>query len=277
VRHWRAYSLSSDPARSDRCISVTVKHVQEGQVSPYLVRKASPGTIVYLGGVEGTFRLPDPAPERMLMITGGSGVTPIMAMLRRLEHEGHMPDTVLVHSAPTGTDVIFGRELRALTQRFPAFRLHEQHTRTRGRFTPDQLDALVPDWRERETFLCGPAGMLEAVTDHFEQAGIPERLHQESFQPVIGGGQFQGDGGTITLTKSGIEAESDGSTPILAAAEAAGAEMPFGCRMGICHTCVGRLRSGNVRDLRTGEVHELAGQFVRTCINAPEGPIELEL
>jgi ferredoxin len=77
--------------------------------------------------------------------------------------------------------------------------------------------------------------------------------------------------------KSDIEAESDGGTPILVAGEEAGAALPFGCRMGICHTCVGRLCSGKVRDLRTGEVSGSQGEMVRTCVNAPEGAVEIEL
>ena len=99
----------------------------------------------------------------------------------------------------------------------------------------------------------------------------------ERFQPVIGGDAAGGDGGVISFLASGEEAHADGGTPILVAGEQAGAALPFGCRMGICHTCVGRLCSGRVRDLRTGKVSGTEGEMVRTCINAPEGPIEIEL
>src|SRR3954463_6488271 len=85
VHHWRAYSLTSDPDREDGCISITPKLVEEGKVTPFLLRRAQPGTIVRLGGVEGTFVLPDPVPERLLFISAGSGVTPIMSMLRHLD------------------------------------------------------------------------------------------------------------------------------------------------------------------------------------------------
>src|SRR5438477_465843 len=84
VHHWRAYSLTSDPGRPDGCISITPKLVDSGTVSPYFVRHARPGQVVRLGGVEGTFVLPDPLPERMLFLSAGSGITPIMAMLRDL-------------------------------------------------------------------------------------------------------------------------------------------------------------------------------------------------
>src|SRR3954468_13604391 len=76
VHHWRAYSLTSDPDREDGCISITPKLVEEGAVSPFLVRGVKPGEIVKLSDVEGQFTLPDPVPEKLLFISAGSGVTP---------------------------------------------------------------------------------------------------------------------------------------------------------------------------------------------------------
>jgi ferredoxin len=185
---------------------------------------------------------------------------------------------VLLHSARGPHDVIFGDELRAYAHRHDGFRLHEQDTSKDGRLKPEHLDELVPDWREREAFVCGPAEMLDAFIEHYEQADLRDHLHLERFQPAAGMGEGErGEGGTITFCRSGTEATSDGDQPILVAGEEAGLELPFGCRMGICHTCVGRLCSGKIRDLRTGEVQEAEGEIVRTCIHAPEGPIEIDL
>ena len=114
VRHWRAYSLTSDPYREDGLISITPKRVDEGKVSPYLVGRAKPGTIVSLSKIEGEFVLPDPHPPKFLFISAGSGVTPIMSMLRHLDHAGEMTDVVVLHSAREADEVIFGDELRGL-------------------------------------------------------------------------------------------------------------------------------------------------------------------
>src|SRR5436305_6242094 len=127
VRHWRAYSLTSDPDRPDGCISITPKLVEAGVVSPYLVRHGRPGAIVSLGGVEGDFVLPDPLPEKLLFISAGSGITPIMSMLRSLCRANALNDAVLLHSAREPEEVIFGGELRHIDQCFPGFKLHEQH------------------------------------------------------------------------------------------------------------------------------------------------------
>jgi ferredoxin-NADP reductase len=278
IHHWRAYSLTSDPGRPDGCISITPKLVDSGKVSPYLVRGVRSGEIVRLGGVEGSFVLPDPLPEKFLFISAGSGITPIMSMLRDLARRKALDDVVLLHSARTSDDVIFGKELRKLAGEHSGFRLHQQLTSEMGRIGPETLDALCSDWREREAFLSGPAAMLDAMDERWERDGDCDLLHMERFQPIIGSETTEhGGGGTIRFTESGVEAVSDGSQPILVAGEEAGAILPFGCRMGICHTCVGRLCSGQIRDLRTGKVSGTQDEIVRTCINAPEGPIEIVL
>jgi ferredoxin-NADP reductase len=277
VHHWRAYSLTSEPGRPDGCISITPKLVDSGKVSPYLVRQARPGDLVRLGGVEGTFLLPEPVPGRLLFLSAGSGITPIMSMLRGLGREGGLRDAVHIHSARTAGDVIFADRLRELGEAHAGYRLQLRLTGEQGRVAPADLERLCPDWRERHAFLSGPAAMLDAMSAHWQREGVAERLSMERFQPVIGGDPGGGEGGSVRFAKSGVEAECDGATPILAGGEQAGAVLPFGCRMGICHTCVGRLCTGRVRDLRTGEVHGSEGEMVRTCVNAPEGTIEIAL
>jgi ferredoxin-NADP reductase len=278
VRHWRAYSLTSDPWREDGLISITVKNVDEGKVSPYLVRRGRPGSIVGLGGVEGDFVLPEDPPQKLLFISAGSGITPIMSMLRHLDHAGQMRDVVLLHSARHTDDVIFGQELRGLAKRHDGFTLHEQLTRDNGRMGPADLDQLCPDWTTREAYISGPGDMLDAFTEHWDQHSDCEQLHMERFQPKLGLGENgEGEGGEIKFLQSDCQAESDGKIPILVAGEDAGLDLPYGCREGICHTCVGELRSGRVRDLRNGEVYGQDGEMIRTCISAPEGPVEIDL
>jgi ferredoxin-NADP reductase len=278
VHHWRAYSLTSAPGRPDGCISITPKLVPGGKVSPYLFSRVRPGTIVRLGGVEGTFVLPDPLPERLLFISAGSGITPIISMLRSIAARNRLADVVHVHSSRTEPAVMFAQELAALRARHAGYQLQLRITGEQGRLTAAGLDQVCPDWRERETFVCGPGGLLDAIGERFKRDGEEDRLHVEHFQPDarVGDGE-RGAGGTVHLSKSGVEAHSDGEQPILLAGERAGAELPFGCRMGICHSCVGRLRSGQVRDLRTGRVHGQPGEMLRTCVNAPEGRVEIDL
>ncbi|MDQ3729372.1 MAG: ferredoxin reductase [Actinomycetota bacterium] len=278
VHHWRAYSLTSDPDRHDGWISITPKLVDEGVVSPHFTGRARPGDIVRLGGVEGTFTLPDPLPEKMLFISAGSGITPIMSMLRSLDHQDEIKDVHHIHSARKEDGIIFGDTLSEIEKRHDGFELHTQVTGSDGRIGPQDLDDLCPDWRERSVFLSGPGEMIDAFEDHFESDpdADPDLLHLERFQPKIGTAGEDGKGGTVTFCKSDTETECEGSQPILVAGEEAGLELPFGCRMGICHTCVGKLKSGEVRDLRNGELTG-SGGTVRTCVNTAEGNVEIEL
>ena len=277
IRHWRAYSLTSDPKHPGGLVSITVKHTPGGRMSPVFNQFVRAGQRVFLGDIEGEFTLPDPLPDQILMISAGSGITPIFAMLRELERRGHLDDVVHIHSARTAEEVIFGERLRELAEHHPKYRLVEIHTADHPRFTPQALDELCPDWKDRATFLSGPRELIDSVEEHFEASSLTDVLNTERFQPVIGNGGGDGAGGTVHFRVSECDAECDAGVSILVGGEEAGAKLKFGCRMGICHTCVGRLQDGAVRDIRTGAVTEASGQMIRVCINAPEGHVEVDL
>ncbi len=277
IRHWRAYSITSDPDHPEGVVSVTVKLTEGGKMSPVFVQQVQPGQQVFLGEIEGEFTLPEPYPKKTLFVSAGSGITPIMSMLRELDRRNALDDAVHIHSARDEDDVIFGRMLRRLAKRRDGYQFIEVHTSNVPRFTPKDLDKHCSDWAERETFLSGPREMIDAVEEHYEKKECADRLHTERFQPVIGNGGGDGDGGSVHFRVSDCEAKCDTGVSILVGGEEAGATLPFGCRMGICHTCVGRLQDGAVRDLRTGSVEQASGQMVRTCINAPEGHVEIDL
>jgi stearoyl-CoA 9-desaturase NADPH oxidoreductase len=281
VRQWRAYSLTHGP-RADGHISVTVKAVPDGKVSNHLVRAARPGTLVHLEQAAGEFVLP-PDGGKLLFVTAGSGITPVIGMLRNLfpaTDEGvlHPPrsaghDIIVVHVAPTEPDSIFLSDLKALDAD-GAIRLVARYDDVHGVLDVDRLTELVPDLHLRRTFACGPAGLLGALERHHEAAGL--ELFTEQFRTAR---IEAGDGGSVSFTNSGTTFEVDGATPILDAAEGAGVLMPSGCRMGICYGCVLPLREGAVRDLRNGEVTTAApgdGVLVQTCINAAAGACHLD-
>ncbi len=274
-RHWRAYSLSSDAARPDGQVTITVKRTPDGVVSRFLHSTQATGAIVTLGEVEGEFTLREPPPEKLLFLTAGSGITPVMSMLRALDRRHAVPDVVHLHSARTSPEAIFAEDLAGLAGRHGSYRITQRMTSEEGRVEPESLDEVCPDWRERETYACGPGGMLEALRERFDADGLANRLHVESFEHLVLGAAT-GRGGTIEFARTGVAADCDGITPILLAGEEAGAKLPYGCRMGICHTCVGELKHGSVRDLRTGELTH-AGTEIRTCINCPDGPVTIEL
>ena len=273
VRQWRAYSITSVLDRADGRFTITVKAIPDGKVSNHLVHRVQPGTIIQLDQATGEFCLPEQVPAKALFITAGSGITPVMGILRN--HADQLTDTVLVHSSPTAEDVVFGDELRQMAAE-GRIRLIEQHTDTAGMLDARSIAELVPDLHERATWACGPVGMLEALEEHWESIGAAERLYTERFRPRV---LVTGEGGTITFTRNATTIEADGATPILDAAEEAGVLMPSGCRMGICFGCVLPLREGAVRDLRNGEVTTAApgdGVLIQTCISAAAGACDID-
>jgi stearoyl-CoA 9-desaturase NADPH oxidoreductase len=272
---WRSYSVSSPPRRRGRTISITVRAMPEGKLSAHLVNGLAPGTIVRLALPEGDFVLPDPPPAKLLFLVGGSGVTPVMSMLRTLDRRGTMPDVVMHYSSPTPERMIFRDELTRLAERHDGLTLHQLHTDRDGLLDFGSLDQVCPDWRERETWACGPGPMLDAAQAHYERHGVPDQLHLERFSLELGGDG--GEGGTITFRNSNKKIDVDGATTILEAGEQAGVGMPYGCRMGICHTCTLTLVSGTIRDLRSGDELGQPNEPVQTCITAAVGDCTLDI
>jgi stearoyl-CoA 9-desaturase NADPH oxidoreductase len=273
VRQWRTYSITS-PTDDTETIAITVKTAPGGVVSNYLVHQAKVGTLVHLDQAAGEFTLPSRNPDKVLFVTAGSGITPVMGMLRT--YAGRLGDVVLVHSAPTGDDVVFGAEIRALAQT-GELRLIERHTGSQSRVTGELLDELVPDWAERQAWACGPADLLDHLESHYADRGVGDQLNTERFTaPIVP----TGEGGPLTFTRTGVEVETDSTTTLLAAGEKAGVLMPSGCRMGVCFGCVVPLRNGAVRDIRNGNITTGApgdGVLIQTCISTVAGTCEIDI
>lgn len=286
VRQWRAYSLTHGP-RADKNISITVKAVPDGMVSHHLVRDTAPGTLVHLEQATGDFVLPPSVSEagegKLLFVTAGSGVTPVIGMLRNLfpvtdsgvvrPPRSSGLDITVVHVAPSEPDSIFLDNLKELAA-VGVINLIARYDDAHGVLDVADLADLVPDLAERTTYACGPAGLLDALQAHHDAAGL--ELFTEQFRVAL---IEAGEGGTVTFTGNDTEVEADGATPILDAAESAGVLMPSGCRMGVCFGCVLPLRQGVVRDLRSGDLTTASpgdGVNIQTCISAAAGPCEID-
>ncbi len=288
----RCYSISSSEHRADGRFTITVKRDPSGLVSPYLVDEIGRGAVVTISAPMGEFVLPQQRPERILLVSGGSGITPVLSMLRTLVDEGAATDVTFLHYARTVSDLAFIDELWELHSRFGNVRVVVVLTgetaasiplggpELHGHLDASHLDALHADVSDLPVFVCGPLGLLDAATDLWDEAGLADQLHLERFQPVARVvTAADAIGGTITLTGADRKIVDDGRT-ILEQAEAAGLSPQSGCRMGICHTCIKPLATGQVRDVRDGRLSDVAQpgcdpQDVQLCVSVPVGDVTL--
>jgi ferredoxin-NADP reductase len=229
--------------------------------------------VVGLAGVGGDFVLPAQRPRRILFVSGGSGITPVMAMLRTLIAEGHPQvsgaEIAFLHYARTPAEACYRDELAGL----PGVRVLYGYTRADsgdlvGRFGADHLAAAMPS--ADAVFVCGPATLVDGVREHCEN------VFTESFVPPVIETPANPSGGRITFADSGVDVVDDGRS-LLEQAESAGLTPENGCRMGICHTCTRRKTVGTVRNLVTGAVFTGADEDVQICVSVPVGDVEMSL
>jgi ferredoxin-NADP reductase len=241
-------------------------------VSRFLVERAQPGTMVHLSQAEGDFVLPDHVPEHVVMISGGSGITPLMSMLRSLQRRTHRGRITFVHYAQSPEHQIFADELDTIRRSGHGVDVHLLHPELGDpALSPAWLERLVPGYREVPTWACGPAPLMEAVQGAYEGA---DSLHVEYSKPPR---TATGDtGGQVEFTRSGRAGANSGAS-LLEQAEALGLTPEHGCRMGICFSCTSRKTEGTVRNVLTGEQSSLPDEDIRICVSAPVGDCAVDL
>ena len=237
--------------------------------------------VLGLEQADGDFQLPDRRPQRTLLISGGSGITPVISMLRTLCAEGHRGPVTFLHFAPDPERAVYRDELERISAAHPNVRLVRSYTRAPGageadgHFDPALLAEFEPDHAQAETFACGPPALMDSVRELWAAGGIESRLHVESFVPptLVPSGVPEG---SIHFAGSDLRRDNTGAS-LLEQAEAAGLTPETGCRMGICHTCTCRKTAGVTRNLSTGELSSGENEEIQICVSAPVGDVVVEL
>jgi ferredoxin-NADP reductase len=273
VRRTRCYSPCGSQHASGE-LEFTIK--EQGLVSGHLNHEIGVGSVVGLSTPDGTFTLPATRPGRVLLISGGSGVTPVLAMARTLVDEGHPGEIVFLHYSNGPADVLYRAELAELAARHPGLRVVHAYTHAktggdlRGFFSPEHLEEAAPWYRDAETYVCGPKPLMDAVR---EQLG--ERVHTEEFTPPTLTFDTANAEGQVRFKRSGRECANSGK-PLLEQAEEAGLSPEHGCRMGICFSCTQLKTAGRVRNAKTGEVSGEEDEEIQLCISVPVGDVEID-
>lgn len=294
VKHTRCYSPVDAQNPSGRTLTLTVKAHPGGLVSQYLHRYARTGMVVDLAPASGVFRLPERRPDKIVLISGGSGITPVLSMLSTLVAEGFRGEVVFAHYARSPEEVPH----RELLQRIG--RQHDNVEIVLGypelgrseridgapwtcaavpgarHLDYDELVRIAPSFATAHTYVCGPPALMAAVRRIYEAEQLEDRLHSEEFTLTTEPADPAGAEGMTTFSASGTESRNTGES-LLQQAESSGLAPQFGCRMGICFSCTAVKRSGCTRDLRTGELDNDPDQPIQLCISAAVGDVDIEI
>lgn len=306
----RCYTISSPPTRPNR-IAITVKRVVGGKVSSWVHDNIVPGSKVTALAPLGAFTLTRRPAEKLLFLSAGSGITPLMSMLRTLYDLGSDADVVFLHSARTPSDIVFRSELAAIEMLMPNLRVvhvceadypSERWGGMRGRLSPTMLHTIVPDLLERTIFNCGPVPYMDAVRRILGELDYDlGSYHEESFTfddpampgatPPPEGVAYEdiavaappaGDDGVATysveFTKSGRTVTCRADENVLDAALAAGVRLASSCSQGMCGTCKLPKLSGEVEMNHNGGIRprEIAAGKILVCCSKPLSDLSLD-
>ncbi len=269
------------PAGPDQAeeLELTVSTHPEGRLSRHLRDHARPGMTVGLSQAQGEFALPSRPPERVVLISGGSGITPVMAMLRTLCAEGYGGEIGFLNYARSADLALYSRELSRLAGSHRGLRVARGYTRggrsLAGRFSREHLRAVCDDHAAAATFVCGPPPLIDAVRSLWAADGLSEPAVETFTAPAMALDP-QGATGMVRFARSGRDAENSGLV-LLEQAEDSGLRPDHGCRMGICNSCSCRKVSGTVRNLLTGESSHRTDEEIRICVSVPVGDVVLDL
>ncbi len=280
IRRTRCYSPACSQHRADGLFELTVKADPRGLVSRHLHRNIARGTVLGLSQPDGAFTMPARRPDRVVLISGGSGITPVLSMLRTLVDEGHAGDVTFLHYANDAEDVLYREELAELALRHPGLRVVLAYTTTdrgadlHGFFSAEHLAEAAPWFAEAQTYLCGPKPLMDSVRELFDARDLSERLHTEEFTPPTLTFDAADATGQIRFARSGTEFANTGK-PLLEQAEDAGLHPEHGCRMGICFSCTKVKTSGRVRNAKSGVVSGEENEEIQLCVSVPVGDVEI--
>ena len=298
---YRCYTISSSPTRPDT-VSITVKRVSGGPVSNWLHDHFRPGMMLRATGPMGDFSWSEaPSQPKYLLLSGGSGVTPMMSMARSAYDLAEIRDTLFVHAARSPADIIFRDELDFMSRRNRSIRVahiceedspHEAWSGLRGRLTRPMLEAVAPDFMERIVFVCGPAPFMAAVRDmlkavgfdmtrHFEESFNFEELPTQDREAVEEAAEelsTQVATYRVEFAKTRRVVECPENLTILDAARRAGMRLPSSCAKGLCGTCKSKKLSGEVDMTHQGGIRqrEIDQGMVLICCSKPRSDVVID-
>jgi all-trans-retinol 13,14-reductase len=279
----RSYTLSSTPSRPDS-FEISIKRVADGPFSNWICDQLQVGHTLKISGPFGEFSCAPKPARKILLLSAGSGITPMLSMARWIADRAPDTDVVFLHIARSRAELMFGTELKSMARVQTNLKVRISLTQepadspwrgSRGRLDTRLLRRAVNDLPQRAVYLCGPEGFMAHAQELLREGGLPaHQLHLESFNI---GGNLSGSGGEVRFATSEISLSASGSESLLDLAEAAGIAIPSACRSGHCGECKVRCVSGDVQMTISDGLspEEIAEGYVLTCVAAANGDVAL--
>jgi hypothetical protein len=244
----RYYTLSSSPSRPGR-YAISVKRIDDGRISNWLHQHFQVGDVLAADKPGGDFHLGIHT-DKLLLLSAGSGITPMLSMLRYLSDNDNIRDVVFYHQCSTEADIPSLQELHQLEKMHPSLDLRIVLSQPRrdwqgesGRLSLSHL-AMISDLDQRQVFVCGPNAFMDTAKKLLLKMGVsPARYHQEAFGP-LGGSSTPKQ--SVKLNIDGHIFNGNNQQTLLEQAETAGVELNYSCRAGFCGACKVTLTSGQV-------------------------------
>ncbi len=285
----RSYSICSSPLKTDY-VEITPKQTKNGYVSVFLNQRAMPGLVIKATGPAGRFYFDENLHTEIVLIAAGSGITPMIAMLRYIEERARNVPVTLIYCVRTSRDIIFQQELTRLSHSLARFRYvvtlsapDAAWKGQKGRVNKECLTERVSDFLVPTFFLCGPGPFMQHVSELLKEQGVSaDRIKQETFggKPSVPIPDSSGDSSVafVEFSRSGFSFEIIGDQTLLEFAETLGISIPYGCRQGQCGTCATRLLQGSVTmETEDGlSAEQKQAGFILPCVTMLRGSISID-
>jgi ferredoxin-NADP reductase len=293
ARTLRCFSLSSSPAYFEKTglIELSIRIQQQGRITPWIRQQLALGSLVNISAAQGDFVLSEvrpksPKPEALLFIAGGSGITPFRSMLQQQvlnqqtqNKQPSMLDIHLLYYSRNNQQIVFQQEFEQLQKDYPSITITFIDSEKEGFISSQHLHTYCRDFDQRTAFICGPSPMIQQARKVLAEQGITkEKINFEFFgaapielanseQGVV---HFQASAKTMISEKGQIhtlleQAEEQGLTPV------------SGCRIGVCHQCICKKKSGVVFNTRTQKYSDTGSEEIQLCISVAQGDVVLDL
>ena len=279
----RYFSIVSAPyeLREQAVLELGIRCIEDGKVTPWLGHTLKPGSKLRLSKPAGEFCIQAGA-QQHLFIAAGSGITPILSMLKALSAQGSADRcTLLYYHHYNESQIPFRKTLQSLEDFGVA--IHLIDTRTQGHFCKAHLAPLRAELCEHNAYICGPGNMIESCFRTLESLGFSgENIHYEFFgaNSFNRASDLESDSHSRVIfghSKVVSDWNAGQALNILELAENAKVPAISGCRIGVCHQCVCTKAKGRVRNLQTGLVSDSGREEIQLCQSIPVDTVELEL